>query len=233
MGGQRPHRQDREAVGRRTLLRPRRHWKSHRKAHRGRRRLRFRQGNHPAGLRRWTPVRRGHEVAPAYGSNRPGSGKSQGRRRHPALRHPHPSLPCGARPPESEAKSRNCSQPDLHHRKFAWIVSGRSTVTVIVRATPVASPDHPTHGDPTAGVAVRVSTVPGRNEVPVRLTATEPFPFVLMFTLYVTGAVDAGGGGVVARAAPAAVARLAAPPRALRNTGSCPSPGDPNRPRPA
>ena len=57
-------------------------------------------------------------------------------------------------------------------------------VTEMVLLVPVAPPVQPIQGDPAAGVAVKVTTVPGANEVPEGLVVTVPLPVVTMVNLY-------------------------------------------------
>ena len=46
-------------------------------------------------------------------------------------------------------------------------------VTFTGLVVPVIAPDQPTHGEPAAGVAVRVATVPDANDVPVSPLVSE------------------------------------------------------------
>lgn len=65
-------------------------------------------------------------------------------------------------------------------------------VTEQVSEVPVHPPAQPTKGTPTPGAAVRVTTVPAANEVPVGFVVTLPFPLSLTTSLKVA---DGGGGG--------------------------------------
>lgn len=62
--------------------------------------------------------------------------------------------------------------------KFADTDIALVMVTETVRDVLTTSPVQPTHGEPAAGFAVRVTTVPAGNDVPEGLMETVPLPTV-------------------------------------------------------
>lgn len=80
--------------------------------------------------------------------------------------------------------------PVLAYLKLALIVMSLVIVTVIVRLVPLASPDQPIQGEPAAGVAVSVTTVPAAKVEPEGLTLTVPFPTVFVTSLYCAVVVE-------------------------------------------
>ena len=67
--------------------------------------------------------------------------------------------------------------------KFAVSDKFEFTVTVIVRDLLTTAPVQPTHGDPAAGVAVSVTTVPGAYDVALGVMVTVPLPAVATLIL--------------------------------------------------
>ena len=67
--------------------------------------------------------------------------------------------------------------------KLAVTFLSEFIVSVQVVAVPLQSPSQPTHGDPAAGVAVSVTTVPAAYEAAEGLAVTVPLPVVLMLIL--------------------------------------------------
>ena len=63
-------------------------------------------------------------------------------------------------------------------------------------ATPLASPDHPVNSHPSAGVAVKVTGVPGAYPACLGFFETEPSPVTLTVRL------SSGNGAVLASIAP-------------------------------